>query len=424
MILPWLNPRTRTYVLQFRIAGACFSRQTDLRSRREADAAQKAWKEEEKQKRRELERTKDAKGRIRDVTFDVLVRDYWDAEGKDAADSKTRFKSLALLVERVGPDRMASDIDDTVLTDLINKRKKDYDSRIKVKSSGAGPVSEGVTRRRMIAQSKQIAPRKLSNAYINRYVTELLKTVLNFGIKKRKYYFADMPDWRNHILDEPAREREMSHAEQAALNGVIREDYAVAYDFATLTGLRRKVVVELEWHQVDWELMLIRTVGKNRKPHTTPIVGDIASILRAQIGKHPTRVFTFLAVRTVSRNPKNGGAYVAGNRYPLNYQTFGTMWARSRKKAGVENLRIHDLRHTYASRLLRHVKDLRLVQQAMAHSDIATTTRYSHVLQEQIADGMIAAQRADAALLMNRKNVQQTANQPDGKSKTSSKTEA
>ncbi len=61
--MPWLNPRTRTYVLQFRVRGRQFSQQTDLRDRRKADAAQKAWKEDEKAKLLLAEKNRDAKGR-------------------------------------------------------------------------------------------------------------------------------------------------------------------------------------------------------------------------------------------------------------------------------------------------------------------------------------------------------------------------
>ena len=158
----------------------------------------------------------------------------------------------------------------------------------------------------------------------------------------------------------------------------------------------------LEWSQVDWGQHVIRTVGKGGKQHITPIVGHIETILRACKGHHPTRVFTFEAVKG-GRNPRSNISYEVGHRYPMNYQTMGTMWTRFREEAKVPDARIHDLRHTFASRLLRESRDLRLVQQAMAHSDIAMTERYTSVLQDSIGQAMLQAQQANDAILERRR---------------------
>ncbi len=397
--MPWLNPRTRTYVLQFRVRGQSFSRQTNIADRRKADAAQKAWKEEEKAKFLMQEKNRDAKGKVRDVRIDDLVRDYWDTVGESAGDKKTRFMNLAILVDRIGPDRMVSDIDDSILTDLIAARLNDNDKRIKGKKLQPAKLRKDGKPRINASEVTSVSMRKISPAYVNRYVTQLLKTVLNFGVKRRKYHLPDMPDWPSHLLREPERQREMTHTEQVKLSEVIREDYAQAYDFALLTGLRRRQVTDLSWSEVDFDLMEVRVISKGQKPHQIPISPAMLVILKSQAKNHPIRVFTFIAQRDVRRNPKNGQGYVKGRRYPLNYQTFATMWARFGREAGVKNLKIHDLRHTFASRLLRQVKDLRIVQRALGHSGIATTTRYSHVLQEQIAEGMAAAERSNADIV-------------------------
>ena len=58
-------------------------------------------------------------------------------------------------------------------------------------------------------------------------------------------------------------------------------------------------------------------------------------------------------------------------------------------------LRFHDLRHDFATKLLRESGNLRLVQKALGHRNIATTTRYAHVLDSDVAEAM---ERADAAM--------------------------
>jgi integrase len=160
-------------------------------------------------------------------------------------------------------------------------------------------------------------PRLIKPATVNRSVVELLQTVLLFGIEKRKYIFPDKPDFAKAKLTEVVKpDRQITHDQQIALEEAMedREDYAVAYDFASLTGLRRKVVAHLEWSQVDWGQNVIRTVGKGGKQHITPVVGHIEAILRACKGHHPTRVFTFESVKG-GRNPRSAAS--SSRRWPI-----------------------------------------------------------------------------------------------------------
>ena len=87
------------------------------------------------------------------------------------------------------------------------------------------------------------------------------------------------------------------------------------------------------------------------------------------------------------------GKYVAaqqrkGERYPLTRGGVQTYWRRLRKRAGVVGFRIHDYRHDFATKLLRETGNLKLVQRALNHADIKTTTRYAHVLDDEVAAGM------------------------------------
>ncbi len=51
-------------------------------------------------------------------------------------------------------------------------------------------------------------------------------------------------------------------------------------------------------------------------------------------------------------------------------------------------MRFHDLRHDFGTKLLRETGNLKLVQKAMNHATITTTTRYAHVLDDEVADAM------------------------------------
>jgi integrase len=58
--------------------------------------------------------------------------------------------------------------------------------------------------------------------------------------------------------------------------------------------------------------------------------------------------------------------------------------------AGIEDFRFHDLRHTFATRLLRLTGNLKLVSKLLGHSQVETTTRYAHVLDEDMRAGLDA----------------------------------
>ena len=58
------------------------------------------------------------------------------------------------------------------------------------------------------------------------------------------------------------------------------------------------------------------------------------------------------------------------------------------------DFRFHDLRHDFATKLLRETGNLKLVQKALNHASIKTTTRYAHVLDEEVADGMEAVAKS------------------------------
>jgi integrase len=79
---------------------------------------------------------------------------------------------------------------------------------------------------------------------------------------------------------------------------------------------------------------------------------------------------------------------VKGQRYPLSYVAVQSYWKRLRKRSGVVGFRFHDYRHDFASKLLRVTGNLNLVQKALNHRNIQTTLRYSHVLDNEVAEGM------------------------------------
>ena len=188
--------------------------------------------------------------------------------------------------------------------------------------------------------------------------------------------FDHEPQWRRHWLAEPQeRVRELSDDEAERLDDATRDDLAPFFAFARASGLRLRECL-LRWDEVDWGARQIRKAGKGGKLVTVPITSVIREILWPLRGHHPEFVFTYVAARE------------QGQRHPLTYTGVQTAWWRLRKRAGVAGFRFHDFRHDFGTKLLRETGNLKLVQRALNHADLKSTTRYVHVLDTEVAEAM------------------------------------
>src|SRR5262249_3222209 len=189
------------------------------------------------------------------------------------------------------------------------------------------------------------------------------------------------------------RVRELSDDEADRLDAVMRDDYAPFFTFAHASGLRLKECF-LRWSEVNFGTRQISKTGRGGRLVTGPISPTIREVRCRLRGPHPEFVFTYVCQRR-GAGPRAGR--IKGQRYPLTYQGVQTYWERLRKLAGVTGFRFHDFRHDFASKLLRATGNLKLVQEALNHRDIKTTTRYTHVLKSDVAEAMerVAAESRD-----------------------------
>jgi integrase len=200
--------------------------------------------------------------------------------------------------------------------------------------------------------------------------------------------FRHEPTWREHWLNEPQeRVRELQDAESERLDAEVREDLAPFFAFAKASGLRLNECLLLRWSEVDWSTGRITKPGKGGKLVTLPIASAIREILWPLRDHHPEMVFTYEAQTT-----RDGR--VKGRRYPLTKEGIKTAWRRLRESAEVTGFRFHDFRHDFGTKLLRQTGNLKLVQRALNHADIATTTRYAHVLDAEVAEAMEAVTKS------------------------------
>jgi len=143
------------------------------------------------------------------------------------------------------------------------------------------------------------------------------------------------------------------------------------------TGLRVSELVGLKLVQVSLDAGVVRVLGKGSKERLVPL-GDeaVAWVSRYLADARPALAGT-------------GGSdamFLTNRAGPMTRQAFWTLIKRCAVKAGIPaaNLSPHVLRHAFATHLLNHGADLRVVQLLLGHADITTTTIYTHVARERL----------------------------------------
>lgn len=355
------------YQFDFQIDGRRFFGSTKATTKREAEAVERELRAKAK-----ADMAVEKKTGHGPLTIDVAAGRYWSEVGQHHANADATWTNLERLVEYFGKTKRLDETTDSDIAALVAWRRSQTRWG---KETDADGNAMGM-----------IAP-----ATVNRSTIDLLKKIFNRAKRVWRYGFPAEPSWNDHRLDEPKeRVRELDADEGDALDEAVRDDYALWLEFARLTGLRRQETL-IRWSNVNWFAKKITTIGKGGREVSTPITADVRAILESCKGDHQEFVFTYVAKKT-----RDGR--VRGERYPITNEGAKTQWRRLRTKAGVENFRFHDIRHDVGTKLLRETGNLKVVQKALNHASITTTTKYAHVMQDEVAEAMeqVALSRRNA----------------------------
>jgi integrase len=212
---------------------------------------------------------------------------------------------------------------------------------------------------------------RCSNATVNRTLA-LIRAILRKCV--RDWEWLDRaPAVR--LLKEPSRRIRFLHRHQARI--LLRELPPHLRDMASFTlatGLRAANVTGLTWDQVNLSRKLAwihPDQAKARKAIAVPLNDTAVEVVRAQKAKHPTRVFTYEGepIRQVSTRA----------------------WYKALKRAGIEDFRWHDLRHTWASWHVQSGTPLFALQELAGWETEKMVRRYAHLAAEHLmayADNM------------------------------------
>jgi len=143
------------------------------------------------------------------------------------------------------------------------------------------------------------------------------------------------------------------------------------------TGLRVSELVGLTLAQASLDMGVVRVLGKGSKERLVPLGEEAISWLKRYL----------VEVRpALAGNIKSTAVFVTARGGPLTRQAFWALIKRMGARAGIPaaGLSPHVLRHAFATHLLNHGADLRVVQLLLGHADIATTTIYTHVARERL----------------------------------------
>ena len=146
------------------------------------------------------------------------------------------------------------------------------------------------------------------------------------------------------------------------------------------TGLRVSELVNLQLSQVSIEPGVLRIMGKGNKERLVP-VGEVALEWLSAYMRHVRQ--SLLQNKTATN-----AVFVTQRGAAMTRQAFWYMVKRHAVSAGIDPEKIspHTLRHAFATHLLNHGADLRVVQMLLGHSDISTTQIYTHVADQRLRD--------------------------------------
>lgn len=169
------------------------------------------------------------------------------------------------------------------------------------------------------------------------------------------------------LKEPPGRVRYLDDEEATRLLGALRPDVRDVVLTAMMTGMRRGEILGLKKSAVDFATQHIRlTETKTNKARFVPIHDALVPVLQQAIERSPSEyVFTNVAGRPCSHR-------------------VAAVFRRTVKKLGIHDLRFHDLRHDFATKLRRNGFGLDLIATLLGHTTLAMTQRYAHLGREDL----------------------------------------
>ena len=191
-----------------------------------------------------------------------------------------------------------------------------------------------------------------------------------------------------NLRDDNRIERFLSNEQTIHLLTAVKQSESEMLQYIVLfliyTGARKREALDAKWQDIDWNKKSWRIPKtKSGKVRHIPLSRGAMSVLEAlenlclegKLGEH-LKAYSLADIshRYIFPNIRTGQPYVS----------FFYSWNAARIRAGMPDLRVHDLRHSFASFLVNAGRSLYEVQELLGHADIRTTSRYAHLSRERL----------------------------------------
>ena len=197
-----------------------------------------------------------------------------------------------------------------------------------------------------------------SKKTINLYIG-IMRVMFNLGIDNdwlQKNPFKSETEFK---LD-PVRRKILAPTSQPNLDAATPKYFKPVITTVLNSGLRRDNIRNLKWDDLNFEFRTIEITKNKGKKHIKLPMNE--TLYKLFMSMERTSEYVFV-------NPRTGTGW--------SNTKFGAEWRKIREKAGLPNLKFHDLRHTVATRLLKENVPVPVVRDLLAHSDIKTTMIYN-----------------------------------------------
>jgi integrase len=204
-----------------------------------------------------------------------------------------------------------------------------------------------------------------SNATVNRMLA-LVRSIINRSAND--WDWLEKAPFIRGLPESQKRVRWLTHEEADRLIRELPQHLVAIVRFALCTGLREQNILTIEWDQID----IVRKCAwvhadqvKNSRSLAIPLNEEALGVIRSQLGKHSKCVFTYKG-RPITR---------ANNH----------AWRKALLRAGIENFRFHDLRHTWASWHVQSGTPLHVLQELGGWATLQMVQRYAHLSAEHLS---------------------------------------
>lgn len=206
--------------------------------------------------------------------------------------------------------------------------------------------------------------RSISHRTAN-HTIRIIKTFLTWAVRSNKLSKNPIAYMERYKIDEKEPRFLKQEEVRAVLQKAAETRIYLVVAMAIYTGMRQGEILRLDWKDIDFEgKSIIVKFSKPGKFRKIPLHSDLAAILKA--------------------HRKDDGLIYEGALKTIDWE----MILIRRELSKIAHFRFHDLRHTFASLLIKSGVDIYTVSKLLGHSQVTTTQIYSHLYEDHVQDAV------------------------------------